>query len=142
MKNKNLIPTRCSVQMCYVIHQGTHSMYHLRELHIQLSTKAITLILPKIYHTKLLDVSEPLELRSVNDVHKKWMELNVPVNGIIDYEQLCEHASTKHIWVTSTIFWLSQLHACCVCDTLQTSREATNLILNQSVVEKLLPLLN
>ena len=50
----------------------------------------------------------------------------------------------KNIWVTSTIFLLShaQLHACCVCDTLQTSREATNLILNQSVVEKLLPLLN
>ena len=37
---------------------------------------------------------------------------------------------------------LSQLHACCVCHTLQTSREGTNLILNQSVVEKLLPLLN
>ena len=37
----------------------------------------------------------------------------------------------KSIWVTSTIFWSSQLHACCVCDhTLQTSREATNLILN------------
>ena len=48
----------------------------------------------------------------------------------------------KNIWVTSTIFWSSQLHACCVCDTLQTSRKATNLILNQSVVEKLLPLLN
>ena len=48
----------------------------------------------------------------------------------------------KNIWVTSTIFRLLQLHACCVCDTLQTSREATNLILNQSVVEKLLPLLN
>ena len=29
-----------------------------------------------------------------------------------------------------------------VYDTLQTSREATDLILNQSVVEKLLPLLN
>ena len=46
----------------------------------------------------------------------------------------------KNIWVNSTIFWSSQLHACCVCDTLQTSRKATNLILNQSVVEKLLPL--
>ena len=32
----------------------------------------------------------------------------------------------------------TQLHACCVCDTLPASREATNLI----VVEKLLPLLN
>ena len=30
----------------------------------------------------------------------------------------------------------------CVCDTLKTSREATNLILNQSVVEKPLPLLD
>ena len=42
----------------------------------------------------------------------------------------------KNIWVTSTIFWSSQLHACCVRDTLQTSRDASNL--NQSVVEKLL----
>ena len=25
----------------------------------------------------------------------------------------------KNIWVTSTIFWSSQLHACCVGDTLQ-----------------------
>ena len=48
----------------------------------------------------------------------------------------------KNIWATWTILRMSQLHACCVCDTLQTSREATNLILNQSVVEKLLPLLN
>ena len=52
-------------------------------------------------------------------------------------EDLCIYL---HIWVTPTVCWLSQLHACCVCDTLQTSREATNLILNQSVVEKLLPL--
>jgi len=37
----------------------------------------------------------------------------------------------------------SFLHlCCCVCDTLKTSREATNLILNQSVVEKPLPLLD
>ena len=50
-------------------------------------------------------------------------------------------AHCKNIWVTSTIFWSSQLHPCCVRDTLQTSRETTNLILNQSVVEKLLPLL-
>ena len=34
-----------------------------------------------------------------------------------------------------------QLHVCCVCDALQSSREATNPILNQSVVEKLFPLL-
>ena len=25
----------------------------------------------------------------------------------------------RNIWVTSTKFWSSQLHACCVCDTLQ-----------------------
>ena len=30
---------------------------------------------------------------------------------------LIEHC--KNIWVTSTIFWSSQLHACCVRDTLQ-----------------------
>ena len=31
---------------------------------------------------------------------------------------------TCTIWVTSTIFWLSQLHACCACD-IQTTRKAT-----------------
>ena len=35
-----------------------------------------------------------------------------------------------------------QLHACCVYDALQSSRESTNPILNQSVVEKLFPSLN
>ena len=56
---------------------------------------------------------------------------------------LCVRSSEGEVLlVTSTIFRLLQLHACCVCDTLQTSREATDLILNQSVVEKLLPLLN
>ena len=42
----------------------------------------------------------------------------------------------ENIWVTSTFFWSSQLHACCVRDMLQASRDASNLI--QSVVEKLL----
>ena len=36
--------------------------------------------------------------------------------------------TVKNIWVTSTILWSSQLHACCVCDMLQTSRDAFNLI--------------
>ena len=43
----------------------------------------------------------------------------------------------KNIWVTSTIFWSSQLHACCVLDMLQTSRNASNLIENLSVVDML-----
>ena len=43
----------------------------------------------------------------------------------------------KNIWVTSTIFWSFQLHACCVRDTLQTSRNASNLIESLNVVEKL-----
>ena len=34
----------------------------------------------------------------------------------------------KNIWVTSTILWSSQLHACCVRDMLQTSRDASNLV--------------
>ena len=34
----------------------------------------------------------------------------------------------KNILVTSTIFWSSQLHACCVRDMLQTSRGGSNLI--------------
>ena len=44
----------------------------------------------------------------------------------------------KNIWVTSTIFWSSQLHACCVCDMLQTSRDASNLVESFRVVETLL----
>ena len=44
----------------------------------------------------------------------------------------------KNIWVTSTIFWSSQLHVCCVRDTLQTSRDASNLVESLSVVETLL----
>ena len=34
----------------------------------------------------------------------------------------------KNIWVTSTILSSCQLHGCCVHDTLQTSRDASNLI--------------
>ena len=48
----------------------------------------------------------------------------------------------KNIWVTSTILWSSQLHACCVRDTLQTSRDASNLIESKSVVETLLLFVN
>ena len=48
----------------------------------------------------------------------------------------------KNIWVTSTILWSSQLHACCVRDTLQTSRDAFNLIESKSVVETLLLFVN
>ena len=44
----------------------------------------------------------------------------------------------KNIWVTSTIFWSCQLHACCVRDTLQTSRDAFNLVESFRVVETLL----
>ena len=42
----------------------------------------------------------------------------------------------KSAWVTSTIFWSSQLHACCVFDMLHVTNFTWNLI--QSVVEKLL----
>ena len=48
----------------------------------------------------------------------------------------------KNIWFTSTIFWSSQLHACCVCDTLQTSRNCSNLMQSLDVVEKLLLFVN
>ena len=30
-----------------------------------------------------------------------------------------QNYTVKNIWVTSTMFWSSQLHACCVRDTLQ-----------------------
>ena len=49
-----------------------------------------------------------------------------------------KHYHCKNIGVTSTEFWSSQLHACCVRDMLQTSKDASNLIQSLSVVEKLL----
>ena len=45
----------------------------------------------------------------------------------------------KKIWVTSTIFWSSQLHACYVCDTLQNFKTMLPIYESKlSVVEKLL----
>ena len=51
------------------------------------------------YHTKLLDVSESLELWGVDDFHQQWMKLNVPMDGIIEHEQLCIHDQgvSKHL---------------------------------------------
>ena len=57
------------------------------------------------------------------------------------HHQWCMQVSLfhcKNICVTSTIFRSSQLHACCVCDMLQTSKDTSNLIQSLSVVEKLL----
>ena len=54
----------------------------------------------------------------------------------------CIKVHCKSIWVTSTILWSSQLHAWCVRDTLQTSRDASNLIESLSVVETLLLFVN
>ena len=48
------------------------------------------------------------------------------------------HGYCKNPLVTSTIFWSSQLLAC-VRDTLQTSKDASNLIESLSIVETLLP---
>ena len=44
----------------------------------------------------------------------------------------------KNAMFSITMFWSSQLHACCVRDTLQTSRDAFNLNQSLSDVEKLL----
>ena len=45
----------------------------------------------------------------------------------------------KNIWVTSTLFWSSQLHACCVDDTLHNfKRDGSYLNQSLSVLEKLL----
>ena len=50
------------------------------------------------------------------------------------------HVNNKQVGCknTSSIFWSSQLHACCVYDTLQTLRDTSNLIQSLNVVEKLL----
>ena len=60
--------------------------------------------------------------------------------GFIDFQLFPGLEGTdphcKNIWVTSTIFWSSQLHACCVHDTLQNFKRMLPICL--SVVEKLL----
>ena len=66
--------------------------------------------------------------------HLIHVENDMIINSLLFLEIACPHC--KNIWVTSSIFWSSQLHDCCVRDTLQTSKDASNLI--QSVVEKLL----
>ena len=50
----------------------------------------------------------------------------------------CLHYTVKTFGLLQPYFGSSQLHACCVCDTLQTSRCASNLIESLSVVETLL----
>jgi len=37
--------------------------------------------------------------------------------------QKCNPIHCKNNWVTSAIFWSSQLHACCVYDTLQNFKK-------------------
>ena len=69
-------------------------------------------------------------------LHDKHQSLIIYTN----YHKCVPHC--KNIWVTSTILWSSQLHACCVRDTLQTSRDASNLIESLSVVEMLLLFVN
>ena len=50
------------------------------------------------------------------------------------------HCSVSYSSPAITRFTPSQLHACCVGETLKTSRNPSNLnLVNQSVVEKLLP---
>ena len=58
--------------------------------------------------------------------------------SLIYFTELPSCSHCINIWVTSTIFWSSQLHACCVHDTLQSSTDASNLIESLSVVETLL----
>ena len=60
----------------------------------------------------------------------------------INQKNLCNHTVKTFGLLQPYFGGLSCMPERCVCDTLQTSRKATNLILNQSVVEKLLPLLN
>ena len=47
--------------------------------------------------------------------------------------------TVKVLGLLQPYFWSSQLHACCVRDTLQTSRDTSNSNQSLSVVEKLLP---
>lgn len=53
----------------------------------------------KVRATQLFDVTQTLELRSVNDPHHQWVELNVAVHRVIEHlqENTCgpeEHSLT------------------------------------------------
>ena len=51
------------------------------------------------------------------DTSDRMIHSSFPYKGPLQNNFHC-----KNIWVTSTMFWSSQLHACCVCDTLGTSK--------------------
>ena len=38
----------------------------------------------QVFPTQLLDVAEPLELRSVYDAHQEGVHLNVAVDGVVE----------------------------------------------------------
>ena len=89
-------------------------------------------------------MSQVLKEKCMDNVPKQT-QLNVSTNApqLTSSPKNGRKLHCKNIWVSyfNHILVVSEFHICCICDTLQISREATNL-LNQSVVEKLLPLLN
>ena len=59
-----------------------------------------------------------------------WMHLGTWMGLCVYHILLGYHLDSQHcknIWVTSTMFCWSQLHACCVRDTLQTSKDASDI---------------
>ena len=87
---------------------------------------------PAWYYVLVVDDDEKMRL-----FIEKMQKTNV-VESSIDLTNYGQVLHCKNIWVTSTIFWSSQLHACCVRDTLQTSKGCFQ-IESKRVIEKLLP---
>ena len=81
--------------------------------------------------------------RNTTEVTKKWLKqpqcYSTQSCGLFTSQRYCGlFPSERHCGLFDPV----TVACLCVCDTLKTSREATNLILNQSVVEKPLPLLD
>lgn len=57
----------------------------------------------KVAPSKLLDVSKSLELRGVNDFDEKWVQLHMPVDGIIKH--LAGHTEKSPI-ITLHLFFV------------------------------------
>ena len=81
------------------------------------------------YATLIVPISDPgpniptTRLPGGDDWHVlDWWHQRTKILHTLSEQAQAVRMHCKNVWVTSTIFWSSQLHACCVRDTLQTSK--------------------
>ena len=125
----------CSINGKWLL-QDVMAVFSRRYLH---QNKALEIFFADRCKLFVSEIQPIIGLWDLNHIHHGLLTALVKyVHAIILQVNL--YAPCKNIWVTSAIFWSSQLHAYCVCDKLQTSRNAS-IELNQSLsaVEKVLP---